>query len=215
MTKGRDIAAESLESLLEIARRQRRHGLLRAEYVQRGRLEEGEIYLAAGQPIYAHTGRLVGIEALNYLLSWRNIRFSFVTDVPQPPVNIYFSSRQSNTTTPLGVRTQPFTPMRLPVTDGLRWNTQPQPTVQPPSPPVQPPAPPVRASTPGIERMIPYKNGPERDVVSLGLARRLRVIYFLIDGQHSVADLAQTTHKTIQEMEVLLNELRDLGLIGL
>lgn len=214
MTKGRDIAAESLESLLEIAWRQRRNGLLRAEYVQRGRLEEGEIYLAGGEPIYAHTGRLVGIEALNYLLSWRNIRFSFVTDVPQPPANIFSSFRRSSATTPLGVRTQPFTSLNLPITDGLRWNTQPQPRVQPPSPPV-PPAVPMRASIPGIEQMVPFKNGPERDVVALGLARRQRVIYFLIDGQRNVADLARTTNKTVQEVEMIIGELQAIGLISL
>src|SRR5229473_7579896 len=115
MTKGRDIAAESLGDLLDVARVQQRHGMLRAEYFRGGYLEEGEIYLLAGQPIYARTGRMVGIEALHYLLIWRNLRFAFITDVPQPQMNIFASIRPSSVTTPLGSRTQTLSPSQLPI----------------------------------------------------------------------------------------------------
>lgn len=204
MTKGRDIAAESLGDLLEVARGQQRSGMLRAEYSQDGRLEEGEIYLSAGQPIYARTGRLAGSEALNYLLRWRNIYFSFVTDIPRPPANIFSSTRPSSVTTPLGSRTQALTPLQLPITGGLRPY---------PQEPRQSYAPPARASMPGIENMIPYKRGPERDIFSLGLTRRQRLIYFLIDGQRTVGDLARTTNKTILETEMIVGEIQEQGLI--
>lgn len=209
MTKGRDIAAENLGDLLEVARAQQRNGMLRAELSQDGRLEEGEIYLLAGQPIYARTGRLTGIDALNHLLSWRNIYFTFVVDVPRPPANIFTSLRQNNTT-PLGSRTQSFTPRQLPVTGGLYWN--PQEARRAHDLPLVPAASP-QASTPGIETMVPYKRGSERDIFSLGLTRRQRLIYFLIDGQRSVEDLARTTKKTLVETEVILGELQEQGLI--
>lgn len=209
MTKGRDIAAENLGDLLEVARVQQRNGMLRAEFSQDGRLEEGEIYLLAGQPIYARTGRLTGIDALNHLLSWRNIYFTFVVDVPRPPANIFTSLRQNNTA-PLGSHTQPFTPRQLPVTGGLYWNAQEARRAQDlPPVPVTPP----QVSTPGIETMVPYKRGSERDIFSLGLTRRQRLIYFLIDGQRSVEDLARTTKKTLVETEVILGELQEQGLI--
>ncbi|HEX7734374.1 MAG TPA: DUF4388 domain-containing protein [Ktedonobacteraceae bacterium] len=208
MTKGRDIAAESLGDLLEVARVQQRNGMLRAEYSQGGYLEEGEIYLFAGQPIYARTGRLVGVDALNYLLSWRNIHFTFVVDVPRPPINIFASIRQHSVTTPLGSRTQNLAPSQLPITDGLRWNPQePQKRAVPPVP--------QQVSTPGIETLVPCKIGPERDIFSLGLTRRQRLVYFLIDGQRSVGDLARTTNKTLLETEVVINELQEQGLIDL
>ena len=208
MTKGRDIAAESLGDLLEVARVQQRNGMLRAEYSQEGRLEEGEIYLFAGQPIYARTGRLVGADALNYLLGWRNIYFAFMTDVPRPTANIFPSFRQNNITTPLNSRTQSLTPMQLPITGGLRWSAQEQRNKA-----QEPPAPP-RESISGIENMVPFKHGPERDIFSLGLTRRQRLVYFLIDGQRSVAELARMTHKTVLEIEIVVSEIEDQGLIG-
>ncbi len=210
MTKGRDIAAESLGDLVEVARVQQRNGMLRAEFSQGGRLEEGEIYLSAGQPIYARTGRLTGIDALNYLLSWRNIHFAFVADVPRPPANIFTPVRQNVVTTPLGPHTQPFPAYQSPVTGGLQWHPQEVQRAQDMSIPAAPQA----VSTPGIETMVPRKLGPERDIFSLGLTRRQRLIYFLIDGQRSVSDLARTTNKTVLEVEMILNELQGQGLLG-
>jgi hypothetical protein len=205
MTKGRDIAAENIGDLLEAAYAQQRNGMLRVEYSQGGRLEEGEIYLSAGQPIYARTGRLVGVNALNYLLRWRNIRFAFVATGPRPAANIFSPFfRQGNVTAPLS----PHTPWQLPITDGLSWNTQEQQRVQEP-------AVPERISMPGIENIVPQKNGPERDIFSLGLTRRQRLIYFMIDGKRSVDEIAHTTNKTILEVEVVVNELQEQGLITL
>jgi hypothetical protein len=203
MTKGRDIAAESVADLLDVARTHQRDGMLRIEHSQGGRLEEGEIYLLTGQPIYARAGRLLGADALNYLLSWRSIRFAFVPDVPRPVANIFSPfSRQSSVTTPLG----PHTPWQLPITDGLRWNGQEQRKAQ------EPPLP-ARASTPGIEELIPLKHGPERDIFSLGLTRRQRLIYFMIDGQRTVGEIARTTNKTVLEVEIIVDELQQQGLI--
>ena len=205
MTKGRDIAAESIGDLLDVARTHQRNGMLRVEYSQGGRLEEGEIYLSAGQPIYARTGRLIGVDALNYLLGWRNIRFAFVIDVPRPVANIFSPfSRQSSVTTPLSSHT----PWQLPITDGLRWNAQEQRKAQES-------ALPERASTPGIENVVPLKHGPERDIFSLGLTRRQRLIYFMIDGQRTVGEIARTTNKTVLEVEVVVNELQEQSLITL
>lgn len=209
MTKGRDIAAESISDLLDVARAQRRNGLLRAERSQGGRLEEGEIYLVAGQPIYARTGGLVGLSALNHLLSWRNIYFSFVTDVPQPPANIFSTLRPYGTTTTLGPRTQSLGSFSFPATRGLKWDaTESRETIRPASLP-------PRGNTPGIERLVPWKREPEREIFTLNLSRRQRLIYFLVDGQRKVADLARTTNKTVLETELVINELQELGLISL
>lgn len=204
MTRGRDIAAESIGDLLEVARTRQRSGLLRAECAQNGRLEEGEIYLLAGQPIYARAGRLAGVEALNYVLSWRNIYFSFVSDVPRPPANIFSGLRPNNMTTPLDPDTRTLTPPPFPVTGGLRRNERSARATVPP-----------RESTTGIEHLIPQKSDSERDVFSLGLTRRQRLIYFMVDGQRAVADLARTTNKTVLEVELVLGELQELGLVVL
>jgi predicted transcriptional regulator len=51
-------------------------------------------------------------------------------------------------------------------------------------------------------------------VLSLPLTRRQRYIYFLVDGRRSVSDLSRTTGKTIQEVELVLRELQEQGLIS-
>jgi DNA-binding Lrp family transcriptional regulator len=53
------------------------------------------------------------------------------------------------------------------------------------------------------------------DVSSLPLTRRQRYIYFLVDGRRSIADLSRTTGKSIQEVELILRELQEQGLIAI
>ena len=70
-------------------------------------------------------------------------------------------------------------------------------------------------STPGIEWLIPQKRGIEREVLALPLTRRQRFIYFLVDGRRTVADLARCTGKNIQEIELILSELQEQGLVAI
>jgi hypothetical protein len=70
-------------------------------------------------------------------------------------------------------------------------------------------------STPGLEWLVPQKLGNDRDVLSLPLTRPQRSIYLLIDGHRSVADLARCTRKSLQEIERLLSELKERGLISI
>jgi hypothetical protein len=233
MTKGRDIAVESIGDLLEVARLQQRNGLLRAECSQGGRLEEGELYLQAGQPIYARVGNLTGHEALNYLLSWRNIHFAFSSDVPRPPANLIAgvrASRESVSTSTSSsvperypINISPSIPERYPTTQGLRWNNVAErndtlPTTQGlrwnnaeernDALPVQ-----RNMSLSGMAWLVPQKIDPEQDVLSLSLTRRQRLIYLLIDGQRTVSDLARTAGKAAIDVELILSELQERGLI--
>lgn len=65
----------------------------------------------------------------------------------------------------------------------------------------------------GVEWIIPRKRGDERDILSLPLTRRQRTIYFLVDGRRTIRDLARCTGKTIQEVERILSELQEHGLV--
>ena len=69
-------------------------------------------------------------------------------------------------------------------------------------------------STPGIEWLVPQKRGIEREVLALPLTRRQRFIYFLVDGRRTIADLARCTGKNTQEIELILSELQEQGLIA-
>ncbi len=153
MAKGN---AERLDRVLELARARRQNGMITIEHTQGGRVEEGEVFFQTGQPINARVGHLVGQDALNWLMKWRNITYTIGTE----------ESLQSV------------------------------------------------ASTPGIEWLVPQKRGIEREVLALPLTRRQRFIYFLVDGRRTVADLARCTGKNTQEIELILSELREQGLVA-
>lgn len=94
--------------------------------------------------------------------------------------------------------------MRSPTTGDLRWQ---QPMEN------RNDVPPPQNRIPGIEQRVPQKVGPERDAQSLPLSRRQRFVYFMVDGRRTAGELAHFTNKTILEVEVILGELQDLGLI--
>lgn len=178
MTESRNAVAASVGGLLEMARVERRNGLLHITSAQGGpHHEEGDIYLLAGQPVYARAGHLAGVQALRRLATLQHVSFLFAANAPRPPANIVPSL----------------------------------------SPPVSPRAPSPTADVPGpgSERQAPRKVEPEREVLSLLLTRRQRLIYFLVDGQRTVADLARTTHKTTFDVGTILGELWEQGLVVL
>ncbi len=211
MTKGRDNAAENLSDVLELIRKRRQSGLLSVERLQSGLFEEGEIYFQTGQLVYARLGQLSSADAVNQLLSWRQVYFAFLTDQSQPSaeipspvgmrasatlatnpraVSIRPSLSNTNSSPPSGSSTQHETPDRLPQnTSSLTGNT------------------------PGLEWLVPQKRGNDRDVLSLPLTRPQRSIYLLVDGKRTVADLSRCTRKSFQEIERLLSELQQHGLI--
>ncbi len=211
MTKGRDNAAENLSDVLEFIRKRRQSGLLSIERLQGGLFEEGEIYFQAGQLVYARLGQLSSADALTRLLGWRQIYFAFLTEEPRPPANIpapvatranvavvtdpgataiKSSLSNSNASVPFGSSRQD----RMPGT--YAQNTFP-----------------LNGSTPGLEWLVPQKRGNNLDVLSLPLTRPQRSIYLLIDGKRTVSDLSRCTRKSFQEIERLLSELQERGLI--
>jgi len=232
MTKGRDNAAENLGDILELVRLRRQNGTLSVERFQAGRFEEGEIYIQGGQPTHARTGQMSGQEALTWMLSWSQVYFTFHTEEPLTTAAISsavstkandaatVSTNTQNTSMPTrfsqanASATLPNTPSRFPqVNAGMREaarsagdtsdtdNTYQVPDLNP------------SFGTPGLEWLVPQKLG-ERDVLSLPLTRPQRSIYLLINGNRSISDLSRCTRKSVQEIERLLTELREKGLIS-
>ena len=195
--------AESLDEVLALARVRRQNGMLTIEHTQGGRVEEGELYLQAGQPLYARVGQLVGQDALNWLLQWRNVYFTITTEDPKQPAGTPVSGKSNAAT---------FSSPK-PQSPSLNGNTSTGlPDVQ-----AQGDGNAARknAYTPGIEWLIPQKRGVEREVLSLPLTRRQRFIYFLVDGRRTIADLSRCTGKDIQEVELILSELQEQGLVAI
>jgi hypothetical protein len=208
MTKGRDNLAEALNDVLELVRARRQTGLLSIERLHDGRYEEGEVYVQFGQPVYAQTGSLTGQEALTKLLSWRQIYFVFLPDVVRVTGNSSSVARTNGKGASPTART--ITSPGLPAMGGNSFSQ----TGAPESGPLPAqPVPQTASTTPGLEWIVPRKAGSNRDVMELPLTRPQRSIYLLIDGRRTVADLARCTRKSMQEVERLLSELRERGLI--
>lgn len=191
MANDKAITAESVSNILEVARMRRQSGRFFLEQTAAGRVFEGEIHVQGGQPIYARLGTLVGQEALNRLLTWRNISVMFRTDesafLPSTP-------GKTGSTGPVTVPVQ--TPPQLDRVGGVET---------------------VRGNgyAPGIEWLVPQKRTIEHDVLSLPLTRPQRFIYFLVDGRRTVSDLSRCTGKNIQEIELILRELQAQGLVNI
>ena len=216
MTKGRDNLAETLNDVLELVRARRQTGLLSIERLYEGRYEEGEVYVQGGQAVYAHTGQLSGQEALTRLLKWRQIYFAFLPDTGHPTANIS-SSAGVNTTSAAPPSVAVLTPPRFPAVNGntpSRASGTGGTAGQENSPSPAQNAPRSEMSTPGLEWLTPRKVGGEHDVMALPLTRPQRSIYLLIDGRRTVADLSRCTRKSMQEIERLISELQERGLIA-
>jgi hypothetical protein len=155
MAKG---SAESFDDVLELARTRRHTGMVAIEHTQSGGVEEGEVFLQAGQPIYARVGRLVGQDALNWLLKWHNIYFTMGTDETMQSVATNAGTNANSTTS---------NPSSSP-NNSPRYGSNSTGPVD------------GRASsldntyTPGIEWLVPQKRGIEREVLALPLTRPCR-----------------------------------------
>jgi uncharacterized protein DUF4388 len=202
MAKGN---AESLSAVLELARTRRLNGMMTIEHIQGGKVEEGEVFFQTGQPVHARLGRLLGQDALNWLMKWHNITFTIETDESlQPIATTTVNNRNNATPTPSPTPTYVTTnvmPSTGPDVAQLQVNEMGSQL--------------INTSTPGIEWLVPQKRGIEHEVLALPLTRRQRVIYFLVDGRRTITDLARCTGKNIQEIELILSELQEQGLVAL
>ena len=193
MANDRAMTAESISSILDLARIRRQSGRLKIEQVGGDRLQEGEIYLQAGQPIYVRLGQWHGQEALDRLLTWRNVQVTLQLD-EQGTAPMALSLNRTNGVTPSSLPAQPAPRPERPTTGDLTR---------------------ANSNAPGLEWLVPQKRDISRDVLSLPLTRRQRFIYFLVDGQRTMSDLSRCTGKTIAEIELILKELQAQGLVNI
>lgn len=183
--KGKKREAERLGDLLSTLYIQQQSGLLTVESFQQGRWEEGELYILTGQPIYARLEKMGGQEALQRLLLWRSLRFAFAMDAPRPPANLPASVGALSAPVPVQPAVAPRITTNL-LTGGGR---------------------PPRGD------LVPHKLGASPQALALPLTHRQRMIYLLINGQRTIADLSRTSGKTIPEVEEILQALQYHGLI--
>lgn len=192
MTKKRENSADRLADILELIYARSYSGLLSVERFEGGRFEEGEIYFEMGRPVYAHTGHNSGGEAFSRLIEWRQTYFFFDKDAPHPSV-------------PPVVPRAPKSLEKPAITWQVSDSEQRKRAGH--VPPHSTPAP-FRD-----DRIIPRKLVSGVDVQTLSLMRIQRLVYLLVDGQRSIADLARCLSKSPASIKSVLDELQEQGLI--
>ena len=184
---------ESLVIVLELALTRRQSGMVTIE-----------VFFQAGKPIYARVGQLVGQNALNWLLQWRNINYTMASDESMQSIATT-TARNGNSAASFPSPTPKYSPLNRSDSSVQAGTYN---GVDAREFPIN------RTYTPGIEWLVPQKRGIEREVLTLPLTRRQRFIYFLVDGRRTVSDLSRCTGKSIQEIELLLSELQKQGLVA-
>ena len=179
------MTAESVNHVLYLARMRRLSGRLTIAQQSGDRIQEGEMYLQAGQPVFARCESMVGQEALHTLLSWRKVQYTFQREEPgMAPLTL--PAKNAKDTTPFPSRPE----------SGRERNSGSD-----------------VSSAPDLEWLRPQKRDVGWDVLSLPLTRLQRHIYFLVDGHRTLPDLSRCSGKSIQEIELVLRELQTQELV--
>jgi len=220
MSRGREVTADTLNDIVGQIRSRQYTGWISIERISSEGVEEGTLYFNQGRPTFAHTGSASGQTALAQLMEWRQILIRFPEHMTPPT---------SSTESDVMAAVSPTAPISL----GPRTSFSPSVPSQPSASHMFSPAMPARqleslarpplsqsagaiseyALAPGRELLVPRKFDSSQDVLSLPLTRPQRSIYLLIDGKRTIADLARTTRKSLQEIVRLLNELHAQDLI--
>lgn len=198
MQPQRETLTDNLADIIQILQIGFRSGTLTVERGEGPRLEEGYLIFVNGRVVDARTGQYTNWSAFNYLKTWGSCRFSF----------------DSNTSPPLS-------PM-------------------PPSPPIHGngnghigASGPLNGHAPG--ESVPtaplgfpaFQSGPLTRIPArlqageaalnhpdaTGLQRTHRRLLLLINGQRSCTDLARLMSRNPDEVQALLDDLEQAGLI--
>jgi hypothetical protein len=244
MPQQRDTATDRLLNVIQVLQLGRKSGLLTVERGEGAEFEEGVIVFANGQVTHAETGQNTGLEAFNWLSAWGACRFAFVPELtssmvtsPLPPLS-QNGSAPPPADTGARMRAQRAASNRQsqapPFPDtGARMRAQRT------SGNERTPTSPLRNTNSRMQAHQPVLNGLNgRPNFQLGaadsrsmrtkqledglrlleqahLTRTHRNLYLLIDGSRSMAELVRLMGREEHEVQALLYELAEAGLIQL
>ena len=209
MSQQRETATDRLVSIIQIIQLGRKTGLLTARRGDGITQEEGTISFIKGQITQTIVGRRRGSEALNWLTTWGNCRFTFVSSDPSEtsslsPISTRAQEIETKDTDPRLRSQRPFVNNQTgPLTAGESNRVEPQNPITPlPAP--APPAIPFR--TRQIDSAL-------RVIENMGLSRTHRRLLLLIDGQRSIPELVRLMGRSEQEVAILLHDLEQATVI--
>ena len=183
------MSAASVSEVLDMARQRQLTGRVTIRPQRRGSSLEGVVFLQAGRPVSARLGLATGQEALSRLLGWRSVEYLFQPAEPTPASPGLRSGSDTD---------EPFSPAPA-ERDHLTDQEAP------------------RMSSPGpnLAGLVPHRREVDRNILTLPLTRHQRIIYLLVDGHRTFADLSRCSGQTLQEVTWIIKELQAKALLDL
>lgn len=232
---------DRLENTIQAIEMLQQTGVLNVERAKGGVRETARIVFFNGQVTEVIAGSRMAQDALNWVLTWGSCRYtfdvSFATEMavpqpfsPPPPVEEVSPSLSHS---PLAFFSQVVQKYTHSFSDTAQTAeetasaesieelpTAPFPQPQIPFPAVYPltPIPPmVGMQNVAMRSRAPFRLVQSREAMSymerFGLSRLHRHIFLLLDGQRTALDVVRLTGRSFYEIQSLLAELEQLGLI--
>ncbi len=196
MLQKRGTATDRLLNVIQVLQLGKKTGHLVVERGDNTKQDEGEIVFGDGQVLQAYAGNLQGQPALNWLSTWSNCRFLFVAETTE------------KTTRPLSTGPLP----QLPGPGGARSLRDTQPRMHTVSPGTEGTEQAAPAALPGPHRTCSTERGFQL-LEQARLSRSHRHLFLLVDGQRSIVELVRLTGRPPEEVQRLLHDLEDIGVI--
>jgi hypothetical protein len=209
MSQQRETATDRLVSIIQVIQLGRKTGSLTAKRGEGITQEEGTITFIKGKITQTTVGRRKGSEALNWLTTWGNCRFTFVSSD---------SSESSPSLTPIppgisGHRINDTDPGLRPQRTFLDRQTEP--LLAGESNGVAPQKP--NRAIPALASSIPFRtrqiDSALRVIENMGLSRTHRHLLLLIDGQRTILELVRLIGRSEHEVASLLQDLEQATVI--
>ncbi|BCL79874.1 DUF4388 domain-containing protein [Ktedonobacteria bacterium brp13] len=222
MSQKRGIATDQINNVLQVIELGRKTGRLTVERGEAEQQEKGEIVFSNGHIVDVHCGQLSGMAAFNQLQTWGPCRFVFVNNSTEqapgalqeysPLTTRENSPRTTGSMTTIQRDTQPNKTTQRQSTGPLSaFSTGPLPPK---------PAPMQQSGTgwagdnrgPTPRRTSPADEGLAR-LAQFQVSRQHRQCYLLIDGRHSFAELIRLMNRTPGEVQQILQDLINIGIV--
>lgn len=198
MTQQYEAITERLVDIIATIKLELRSGKLTVKRGEGLTAEEGMVVFARGQVIQATVGRRSGSDALNWLSTWRQTRYTFMpaetdkkaarsfTPLPAVPLPSEYSPAHPTGPVPGEVETDKLPPAFS------------------------------RNSRIALDE-VPYTMTELGEATArmgqIGLSRLYRSLYLLIDGRRSIGEIAHLVGKPVEEVRAMLRTLARLGII--
>lgn len=209
MSQQRETATDRLVSIIQLVQLGRKTGVLTAKRGDGITQEEGTITFIKGQITQTSVGRRRDSEALNWLTTWGNCRFTFVSSDPAETSSLTAISPEVQV---YGTRdTDPRLRQQRPLVDNQTGplTARESNRIKSLNPDTQAPAP-VVATAPFRTRQI---DSALRVIENMGLSRTHRHLLLLIDGQRSIPELVRLMRRSEHEIASLLHDLEQATVI--